>query len=211
MGEQFDLYDAAGQPLGRTKERALVHRDGDWHRSVNLWIVRPDARLVLQERSPWKDTWPGRLTASVGGHYAAGERLAQVLREAEEEVGVPVGVADLIPLGVWRNDDAPAPGVLDRELQEVFLWPLGLPLAAFRPDVTEVTALVEVAAADLLRLMEGTTAEIAATSLRTGAGQLEGVRLRPDHFVPQAAYHAQIARAALAYGAGQPLPAFDRA
>ncbi len=32
--------------------------------------------MVFQERSAGKDTWPGLLTASVSGHYAAGETLS---------------------------------------------------------------------------------------------------------------------------------------
>src|SRR5579871_6856022 len=112
MTERFDVYDHAGRPLGLSKARDQVHRDGDWHRSIALWIVRPDGRLVFQRRSATKDTWPGRLTGSVTGHYAAGETLAEVLREAQEEIGLCVGREALVPLGVWRNDDAPAPGVI---------------------------------------------------------------------------------------------------
>jgi len=97
MGELFDLYDASGQPLGLAKERALVHRDGDWHRSIHLWIVRTGGGLIFQRRSAAKDTWPNRLAVSVGGHYAAGEGLLEVLREAREEIGLEA--AHIEPLG----------------------------------------------------------------------------------------------------------------
>src|SRR5947209_7500148 len=153
MAEMFDLYDAQGRPLGRSKARALVHRDGDWHRSVALWIVRSDGSLIFQRRSVTKDTWPDRLTASVSGHYAAGETLPEVLREAQEEIGRPATATDLMPIGLWRHDERSAPGVRDRELQDVFLWPLSTPMATLRPDPEEASALVQLRTLDVLRLL----------------------------------------------------------
>ena len=81
--EYFDLYDADGRPLGRAKARDDVHRDGDWHRSSHVWIFTSDGRLLFQRRAPDKDTWPGRLDASIGGHYRSGEAgPSGVVREA---------------------------------------------------------------------------------------------------------------------------------
>lgn len=38
-GEYFDVLDSEGHKTGRIKLRSAVHRDGDWHRAVNIWIV----------------------------------------------------------------------------------------------------------------------------------------------------------------------------
>lgn len=203
MTEFFDLYDAERRPLGRRKERALVHRDGDWHRSIHLWIVRTDGRLVFQRRSASKDTMPGLLTASVGGHYSAGERLPDVLREALEELGRPVREKDLIPLGWWRYHVDTEPGVLDREWQEVFFWPLDIALTELRPDPAEVTALVELAPGDLLRLLDGEAQQIDAAFVRAGAVEVEQAPVTVHDFVPSHEYHARIAHAAIAYGRGE--------
>lgn len=202
MEERFDLYDQAGHLLGRSKARHLVHRDGDWHRSIALWIVRPDGRLVFQRRSNDKDTWPGRLTGSVTGHYAAGEALADVLREAREEIGLEARLDDLLPIGLWRNDDAPATGVRDRELQDVFLWPLTVPLLDMRPDPAEVAGLAEIAPPDLLGLLNGTMPSVPARYARVGADAVLDVLLGLDDFVPAHTHYAAVARAALAYVAG---------
>src|SRR4051812_30424750 len=52
--ELFDLYDADGAPLGLRKERALVHRDGDWHRSLHLWVVLAEGpRSDGAAQDPW--------------------------------------------------------------------------------------------------------------------------------------------------------------
>lgn len=201
--ERFDLYDAEGRPLGVSKERTAVHRDGDWHRSMHLWIVRGDGRLVFQQRSRAKDTMPGLLDASVGGHYAAGEQLRDVLREAREELGVPVAAEELIVLGLWRSEvvaiDA---GVIDREWQDVFFWPLDTALTAFRPDAVEVSALVELAPRDLLRLLRGQAHTIPAVRCRAGETTIEQVDLAAAALVPSQEYHARVAGAALVYAAG---------
>lgn len=34
--------------LPESKARALVHRDGDWHRSVHLWLYHAQSRSVIQ-------------------------------------------------------------------------------------------------------------------------------------------------------------------
>lgn len=207
--EYFDLYDEQGRPLGRAKERASVHRDGDWHRSIHLWIVRADGALVFQQRSAEKDTRPNHFTCTVGGHYAAGEDLGQVLREAREEIGQSVGLGELLPLGTWRYDDAGPAGSRDRELQDVFLWPSATPIEAFQPDPEEVAALAEVAPETLLRLLEGTVAEIAMRFRASDAALVEQRSLRRDDLVPTPAYHACIARAALAYAWGDALPLLE--
>src|SRR4051812_13685106 len=91
-GELFDLYAADGSPLGQRKARGLVHRDGDWHRSLHVWVVLREPgggpRVLLQRRHADKDTWPRAVDVAVAGHYRAGESLNEALRESEEEIGL---------------------------------------------------------------------------------------------------------------------------
>jgi isopentenyldiphosphate isomerase len=202
MIEYFDLYDREGHALGVAKPRDQVHRDGDWHRSVALWIVRADGRLLLQRRSMDKDTWPGLLTASVSGHFAAGEELEDVLREAREEIGIAVQRADLIPLGRWHHDLRPSTTVIDRELVDAFLWPLDLPLTSFTPDAAEVIGLAEIAAADLLALLVGNVPTIPTYYVESAAHDVRSIEVGLRDLVPVPEYHAAIARQALAYATG---------
>jgi isopentenyldiphosphate isomerase len=172
--ELFDVYRYDGTPAGRVKRRADVHRDGDWHRSFHCWVLcqppgAPDAAplLILQRRGYRKDTWPGCLDASVGGHYRAGETLVDVIREVEEEIGQAVRLEDLVPLGhrVAVGEPEDGTGTRDREIQDVFLWRSALPLDAFRPQPVEVAELAAVAVPDLLRLFAGEAPAVAATLL----------------------------------------------
>lgn len=37
--ELFDICDENGVPTGHVKERTMVHRDGDFHRTVHMWVI----------------------------------------------------------------------------------------------------------------------------------------------------------------------------
>jgi isopentenyldiphosphate isomerase len=81
------------QPTGEVKKRSQVHKDGDWHRSMHLWIYQSDSanknvRVLLQRRSPYKDTHPNLLDVSCAGHVNAGDDILETtMREMEEELG----------------------------------------------------------------------------------------------------------------------------
>ncbi len=88
-----DFYFPQPKPIGESKERSKVHADGDWHRSVQVWIVQQDStsrkvRVLLQRRSTYKDTHPNLLDVSCAGHVNAGDDVMQTaLRELKEELG----------------------------------------------------------------------------------------------------------------------------
>ncbi len=213
--ELFDLYDPTGRPLGRTKPRAAVHRDGDWHRSAHIWIFTSDRRLLFQRRAVDKDTWPGRLDASVGGHYHAGEGAEEgILREAREELGLEFTTDELIPLGVRRMESR-EPGIDDRELQDVYLLRRDLPLTAYRPDPVELDALVLLDAADAAWL-HAEEVEPEAELDDIPSAEAESLPVRPDaavrpivvtprDLIPgRGAYVTAIARAVVDALAGRP-------
>ena len=100
-GELFDLYEAphpsprlfSGEPTatGFSKARQLVHRDGDWHRAINVWMYTSRGELLLQRRAEGKDTFPGRWDVSVAGHITSGDSVLETaLKEVEEELGISI-------------------------------------------------------------------------------------------------------------------------
>lgn len=88
--ELFDILDAAGNKTGLTKPRNQVHRDGDWHRAVHVWVYcQPTKELLLQQRALVKDSWAGLWDISSAGHVSAGdEPLPTAQRETAEEIGL---------------------------------------------------------------------------------------------------------------------------
>lgn len=185
--ELFDVVRADGQPTGQVKRRADVHRDGDWHRSVHVWVAGVDRHqpfLLFQRRSANKDTWPGRLDATVGGHYRHGEMLADTLREVEEEIGVPVAEQDLRPLGVRLCASESEPGILDREIQDLFLFRDDRRLTEYRPDPDELDALLRLPIAGLLGLFAKDVDEITGTSIRPFKTIVTDVFVGRGDFIP---------------------------
>ena len=99
--EYLDLLDEYGNPSGKTKERAAVHRDGNLHRTVHIWIARRSQetgriQILMQKRSDQKDSYPGCYDISAAGHVPAGEGyLAAARRELLEELGIEASESDL--------------------------------------------------------------------------------------------------------------------
>ena len=88
MAEYFDLLSPTGEPLGITKERNAVHRDGDWHPSVHIFVIQGD-RVLLQRRKWDKESFPGKLDLACTGHVDAGEDyLTAARRELQEELNL---------------------------------------------------------------------------------------------------------------------------
>ena len=187
-GEPFDVITANGNPTGRVKSRAEVHRDGDWHRAIHVWVAGVDVGgapfLMLQRRSPHKDTWPGRFDATVGGHYRAGESLAEALREVKEEIGIIPNLNDLRPLGVRVCANEAQPGIVDREIQDVFLLRDDRPLENFRPNPAELAALIRFPLQVLVPFLAGETSEIHGESRTPAATRAEPISARIDDFIP---------------------------
>lgn len=163
--EEFDLLDAYGHPLGVRKRRGDVHRDGDWHAAMHLWVGGVGAGgpfVLFQRRSLTKDTCPGFLDVAVGGHLRAGESFAETAREAEEEIGLAVGLESLVRIGRRFMGQ---PGDRDRELQEVFAVRSDLPLAAYVLHPEEVDGIAAAGLEAALALFRRETDEIAATEV----------------------------------------------
>ena len=54
--------------------RGDVHRDGDYHGAVHVWIYSESTHeLLLQQRADCKDSWPGLWDISSAGHISAGD------------------------------------------------------------------------------------------------------------------------------------------
>ncbi|TYG41945.1 hypothetical protein ES288_D12G217000v1 [Gossypium darwinii] len=88
--EYLDVLTKTGKKTGVSKPRGDVHRDGDYHKAVHVWIFAESTQeLLLQKRADYKDSWPGLWDISSAGHISAGDSsLITAQRELQEELGV---------------------------------------------------------------------------------------------------------------------------
>lgn len=128
--ELFDICKKDGTPTGRIKERSMVHRNGDFHRTVHMWIIRKgeDGRLqvLLQKRSQNKDAYPGCYDISSAGHMHTGDSFeASALRELYEELGIKAEKEDLRFIGFhegYIEDIFWGQPFIDWEISAVYLY-----------------------------------------------------------------------------------------
>jgi isopentenyldiphosphate isomerase len=210
--ELFDVVDEEGRPTGLSKPRDQVHRDGDWHCAVHVWVVLRGAsgvRLVLQRRSLGKDTWPGGVDVAVGGHLRAGEGAAEALREAEEEIGLALGLADVVPLGRRAYVSDGAVGVCDREIQLAFAAIVERAFEDLRPDPAELAGLLALPLSAAGALYRGEVASVDAEE-RGLDGRARIVTLRREECVKfDDGYPARVLEAIDALLVGTPIVPFD--
>jgi isopentenyldiphosphate isomerase len=87
--EQFDIVNAAGEPLGLIAPRWFAHLTGLRHRVVHVLLTTPQGHLALQMRAFDKLEWPDHLDTTVGGHLKAGQDWETgVMAEIHEEIGL---------------------------------------------------------------------------------------------------------------------------
>jgi len=184
VDELIDVRDESGEPTGKVVWKSEAHRRGLWHRCIHCWIFGVDTGtgepyLLVQRRSATKDTWPGYLDLTVGGHLAAGEEPLDGLREVEEELGLRVDPGRLVPLGT-RRAEGRIPEGLDREFQDVFLLRDDTPPGDLRLQKEEVDAVLRIA----LDGAEALEAAGSASAREYRDGKISEVRVQASDFVP---------------------------
>ncbi|WVZ73340.1 hypothetical protein U9M48_021659 [Paspalum notatum var. saurae] len=153
--ERLDVLTAAGEKTGVSKARhaphlalagSEVHRDGDYHRAVHVWIYSESTgELLLQRRADCKDSWPGQWDISSAGHISAGDSsLFSAQRELEEELGIKLPVNAFELIFVFLQECVINNGTYtNNEYNDVYLVTTltPIPLEAFALQESEVSAV----------------------------------------------------------------------
>ncbi|KAI3692366.1 hypothetical protein L6452_32180 [Arctium lappa] len=156
--EHFDILTKTGLKTGVSKPRSAVHRDGDYHRAVHVWIFAESTQeLLLQRRTDFKDSWPGLWDISSAGHVSAGDTsLITARRELQEELGVNLPKDAFELLFVFLQECVTNDGkFIDNEFDDVYLVTTlaPIPLEAFTLQESEVSAVKYISVEDYKHLL----------------------------------------------------------
>jgi len=185
----IDIYDDRYQWTGRADKRD-AHRRGLWHRVFTCLVVHPERRTVtLQAKQPglYGFDRPDFLDVSVGGHYEAGENIADGVREIREELGLEVEFSTLVPIGVRQTAATLAPDYIANEFQHIFLLPTSAALARSARENAEVRGLVELPLDETLALLLGKADQafaVAWSETMASAAAAGPIRVTRDAFPP---------------------------
>lgn len=94
--ELFDTVNEQDEVIGQAT-RAECHSNPTLiHRTVGVFIINKEGKVLLQKRSQSKDLNPGKWTMSASGHVDSGEERDQAIqRELYEELGIEVETAEI--------------------------------------------------------------------------------------------------------------------
>ena len=96
--ELFDIYDDDRNRTGRTAERNQKLKDGEYQLIVHVNIMNTQNQILIQQRQPHKQDFPGYWDISVGGGVRAGETSRDAAeREVFEELGLAIDLAETVP------------------------------------------------------------------------------------------------------------------
>lgn len=137
--ELLDVLDCNGNKLNIVKDKKEIYKDGDFHRSVHIWIMNSNNELLVQKRNPKKETYPNLWAISVAGHVRSGEESTQAaLRELKEELGQKIDKDDLKYLFTLKREQELKNGYL-RVIDDVYLVYLDIDVENTKLQFSELT------------------------------------------------------------------------
>lgn len=164
MTEILDIVDEQGRPTGRTSPRSEVHAQGLLHRTSHVWLLRRRGRateLLLQHRSPAKESYPDCYDISSAGHIPAGAGFEEsAVRELREELGIEAREEDLVFCGrrrfVYREEHGGRP-YIDNQISNVYVLWRDVEPGAMRLQTEEVAGVRWMEFRELRRAVAGNT------------------------------------------------------
>lgn len=120
--EYFDILDENGNKTGKTKLRSEVHRDGDWHKAVHIWIINNNGDVLLQRRCATKDSNPNMLDISSAGHISAGDdSVTSAIRELKEELNLDVNPDELKFIKTIKRSSRYTETFINNEFDDMYI------------------------------------------------------------------------------------------
>jgi len=96
--EKLNIVDEKDNIIGEDT-RENIHKKGLLRREVHVWLYNNEGGVLFQKRALNKDTFPGLLDASIGGHVELNETYEEAaIKEAKEETDIMIDNNKLIKI-----------------------------------------------------------------------------------------------------------------
>lgn len=142
IDEFLNIIDDNDRITTASKPRSLVHRDGELHPTVHVWLIRRrdmGIYVLLQKRSHNKDTYPDLWDVSSAGHVRQGQEYGiTAINETREELGLDLKREKLEFLGFRKNSHIEK-NIKDNELTAIFMCRANIDDNMIKPSPEEVS------------------------------------------------------------------------
>ena len=140
--EYFDILDENGNKTGKTKLRSEVHRDGDWHRAVHIFIFNKDGDVLLQRRCATKDSNPNMLYINAGHISSGDDSLDTAVRELKEELDLDVKPEDLTFITTLKRSTKYTSIFINNEFDDLYVLTTNKGIDEMKFQKEEISELV---------------------------------------------------------------------
>lgn len=155
MEEYLDVLDKYGNKTGEKKLRSEIHKNGDWHRAVHIWVIRFDGKILIQKRSLSKDSSPGLWDPIHGGHIATGKSsIETAIEELHEELGLEVLEGDLKYQFTYTKDKIDGDQHINRSFLDVYFVIIDFSLSNLKLQKEEVSEVRLITLEELQNMVE---------------------------------------------------------
>ncbi|OJU73251.1 MAG: hypothetical protein BGO07_03745 [Alphaproteobacteria bacterium 40-19] len=120
--ELLDVLNEDGSFTGLSKDRAMVHQHGLWHRAIHCYVFNSQQHILMQKRSSQVDHAKDLWSIAVVGHVKAGESSFDACeREISEEMGISPNVLKPEFLFSYRRQAILNPCYIDRQFNDIYV------------------------------------------------------------------------------------------
>ena len=103
--EIWDIYDKDRVKTGETMIRGHEKPEGAYHLLVFIAVFNTSGQMLIQQRQPFKEGWPGKWDITAGGSAISGDSSQQAAaRELYEEVGIKTDFSHDLPHFTINSD-----------------------------------------------------------------------------------------------------------
>lgn len=123
--ELWDIYDKYRKKTGKTHQKGIKTKEGEYHLAVRVWIVNNKNELLIQRRQFDSKTWPGMWECAASGSAILGDNSKETaIKETMEEIGLDISKDTLEPIFTVKFKNGFDDNYLVR--REVDIWDLTL-------------------------------------------------------------------------------------